>query len=64
VLDARVSSYCKGEVKTIVIVGLCNEQQCLLNTFNFLTLKGPKAICRPFLKFGQAIIKTIFIKNS
>jgi hypothetical protein len=29
-----------------------------------LTPKGPKAIFRPFLKFGQAIVKTIFIKNS
>jgi hypothetical protein len=29
-----------------------------------LTLKGPKAICKPFLKFGQAIVKAIFIKNS
>jgi hypothetical protein len=26
--------------------------------------KGPKAIFRPFLKFGQAIVKAIFIKNS
>jgi hypothetical protein len=30
----------------------------------YLTPKGPKAIFRPFLKFGQAIVKTIFIKNS
>jgi hypothetical protein len=29
-----------------------------------LTPKGPKAIFRPFLKFGQAILKAIFIKNS
>jgi hypothetical protein len=29
-----------------------------------LTPKGPKAIFRPFLKFGQAIVKAIFIKNS
>jgi hypothetical protein len=29
-----------------------------------LTPKGPKAIFRPFLKFGQAIVKTIFIKHS
>jgi hypothetical protein len=26
--------------------------------------KGPKAIFRPLLKFGQAIVKAIFIKNS
>jgi hypothetical protein len=26
--------------------------------------KGPKAIFRPFLKFGHAIVKAIFIKNS
>jgi uncharacterized membrane protein len=29
-----------------------------------LTPKGPKAIFRPFLKFGQAIMKATFIKNS
>jgi hypothetical protein len=29
-----------------------------------LAPKGSKAIFRPFLKFGQAIVKTIFIKNS
>jgi hypothetical protein len=29
-----------------------------------LTPKGPKAIFKPFLKFGQAIVKAIFIKNS
>jgi hypothetical protein len=29
-----------------------------------LTPKGPKVIFRPFLKFGQAIVKAIFIKNS
>jgi hypothetical protein len=29
-----------------------------------LTPKGPKAIFRPFLKFEQAIVKAIFIKNS
>jgi hypothetical protein len=29
-----------------------------------LTLKGPKTIFKPFLKFGQAIVKAIFIKNS
>jgi hypothetical protein len=32
--------------------------------FEWLAPKGPKAIFRPFLKFGQAIVKTIFIKNS
>jgi hypothetical protein len=26
--------------------------------------KGSKAIFMPFLKFGQAIVKAIFIKNS
>ena len=31
---------------------------------SLLTTKGPKAIFRPFLKFGQAIVKAIFIKNS
>jgi hypothetical protein len=31
---------------------------------SYLTPKGPKAIFRPFLKFGQAIVKAIFIKNS
>jgi hypothetical protein len=30
----------------------------------YLTPKGPKAIFRPFLKFGQATVKAIFIKNS
>jgi hypothetical protein len=29
-----------------------------------LTPKGTKAIFRLFLKFGQAIVKAIFIKNS
>jgi hypothetical protein len=33
-------------------------------TLFLLTPKGPKAIFRPFLKFGQAIVKAIFIKNS
>jgi hypothetical protein len=28
-----------------------------------LTLKGPETIFKPFLKFGQAIVKAIFIKN-
>jgi hypothetical protein len=32
--------------------------------FCWLTPKGPKAFFRPFLKFGQAIVKAIFIKNS
>jgi hypothetical protein len=32
--------------------------------YGILTPKGPKAIFRPFLKFGQAIVKAIFIKNS
>jgi hypothetical protein len=31
---------------------------------NRLIPKGSKAIFKPFLKFGQAIVKTIFIKNS
>jgi hypothetical protein len=26
--------------------------------------KGPETIFKPFLKFGQAIVKAIFIKNS
>jgi hypothetical protein len=29
-----------------------------------LTPNGPMTILRPFLKFGQAIVKDIFIKNS
>jgi hypothetical protein len=29
-----------------------------------LTPKGPEIIFKPFLKFGQAIVKAIFIKNS
>jgi hypothetical protein len=29
-----------------------------------LALKGPETIFKPFLKFGQAIVKAIFIKNS
>jgi hypothetical protein len=29
-----------------------------------LTPKGPKAIFRPFLKFGQAVVKAIFFQNS
>jgi hypothetical protein len=29
-----------------------------------LTPKVPETIFKPFLKFGQAIVKTIFIKNS
>jgi hypothetical protein len=29
-----------------------------------LSPKGPKAIFKPFLKFGQATVKAIFIKNS
>jgi hypothetical protein len=28
-----------------------------------LTPKGPETIFKPFLKFGQAIVKAIFIKN-
>jgi hypothetical protein len=30
----------------------------------FLTPKGPETIFKPFLKFGQAIVKAIFIKKS
>jgi hypothetical protein len=33
-------------------------------SISILTPKGLKAIFRPFLKFGQAIVKAIFIKNS
>jgi hypothetical protein len=33
-------------------------------SFRRLTPKGPKAIFRPFLKSGQAIVKAISIKNS
>jgi hypothetical protein len=29
-----------------------------------LTPKGPETIFKPFLKFVQAIVKAIFIKNS
>jgi hypothetical protein len=29
-----------------------------------LTPKGPETIFKPFLKFGQAIVKAIVIKNS
>jgi hypothetical protein len=29
-----------------------------------LTPKGPETIFKPFLKFAQAIVKAIFIKNS
>jgi hypothetical protein len=32
--------------------------------FIHLTPKGPETIFKPFLKFGQAIVKAIFIKNS
>jgi hypothetical protein len=35
-----------------------------MNFNHCLTPKGLKAIFRPFLKFGQAIVKAIFIKNS
>jgi hypothetical protein len=34
------------------------------NVQSGLTPKGPKAIFKPFLKFGLAIVKAIFIKNS
>jgi hypothetical protein len=30
----------------------------------YLTPKGLETIFKPFLKFGQAIVKAIFIKNS
>jgi hypothetical protein len=30
----------------------------------FLTPEGPETIFKPFLKFGQAIVKAIVIKNS
>jgi hypothetical protein len=41
-----------------------NKPQAFKNDLELLTPKGPKAIFRPFLKFGQAIIEAIFIKNS
>jgi hypothetical protein len=31
---------------------------------NYLTPKGPETIFKPFLKFRQATVKAIFIKNS
>jgi hypothetical protein len=33
-------------------------------TLDKLTPKGPETIFKHFLKFGQAIVKAIFIKNS
>jgi hypothetical protein len=35
-----------------------------MKSLGSLTPKGPKAIFKPFLKFGQAIVKAIFIKKS
>jgi hypothetical protein len=38
---------------------------CLTCSNKFsLTPKGPETIFKPFLKFGQAIVKAIFIKKS
>jgi hypothetical protein len=41
-----------------------NERVRMVEGKYILTLRGPKARFRPFLKFGQAIEKAIFIKNS
>jgi hypothetical protein len=36
----------------------------MLFTLGMLAPKGPKAIFRLFLKFGQVIVEAIFIKKS
>jgi hypothetical protein len=47
---------------------VCSLMACvpevLWPVFWLLTPKGPETIFMPFLKFGQAIMKAIFIKNS
>jgi hypothetical protein len=45
-------------------VVMITDAQCSTNEVLSLIPKGPKAIFRPFLKFGQAIVKAIFTKNS
>jgi hypothetical protein len=50
-------------VRTFSPLGV-NKKRLVLICLSWLTPKGPKAIFMPFLKFGQAIVKAIFIKNS
>jgi hypothetical protein len=50
-------------IKYINLVKRINDMK-VDDMCHLLIPKGPKAISRPFLKFGQAIVKTIFIKNS
>jgi hypothetical protein len=54
----------KWHQKIQIICMVCATLLCGYDSIGVLTPKGPKAIFKPFLKFGQAIVKTIFIKNS
>jgi hypothetical protein len=40
------------------------KNSTLFELYQELTPKGLEAIFMPFLEFGQAIVKAIFIKNS
>jgi hypothetical protein len=56
----------KSESATLLGFGdILPEEKTVMTTklFYLLTPKGQHAIFRPFLKFGQVIVKAIFIKN-
>jgi hypothetical protein len=46
-----------------IVLVIAGEKRFPPPNFN-LTPKGPETIFKPFLEFGQAIVKAIFIKNS
>jgi hypothetical protein len=52
-----------GKKVAVIVWGFPNSRRDVILPSS-LAPKGPKAIFRPFLKFGQAIVKAIFIKNS
>jgi hypothetical protein len=59
------TNYNKSDFSLIVFHGSCFfllQAHDLL--WPFLTPKGSETIFKPFLKFGQVILKAIFIKNS
>jgi hypothetical protein len=55
------SSHCTMPKAAMAITWPHYKLRC---SYTSLTPKRLKAIFRPFLKFGQAIVKAIFIKNS
>jgi hypothetical protein len=54
------SSHCTMPKAAMAITWPHYKLRC---SYTSLTPNGLKAIFRPFLKFGQAIVKAIFIKN-